>query len=73
VREAYAERFARHEEGLASLCRALGCGFTTHMTDQPAEQALLALYLGLAPGAGGGAGGPGAMPASSSGEALVSA
>lgn len=70
VREAYAERFARHEEGLASLCRALGCGFTTHMTDQPPEQALLALYLSLAPGVGGG---PGAMPAPSSGEALISA
>jgi uncharacterized protein (DUF58 family) len=73
VREAYAERFARHEEGLASLCRGLGCGFTTHMTDQPPEQALLALYLALAPGVGGGAGGSGAMPASSAGEALVSA
>ncbi len=52
VRAAYAERFAHHEEGLAALCQALGFGFSTHMTDQPPEQALLALYLALAPGAG---------------------
>ena len=58
VREAYAERFARHEEGLAALCQALGFGFATHLTDQPPEQALLALYLALAPDAGG----PGARP-----------
>ncbi len=53
VRAAYGERFARHEEGLAALCGALGFGFSTHLTDQPPEQALLALYLALAPGAGG--------------------
>jgi uncharacterized protein (DUF58 family) len=51
VRAAYAERFARHEDGLAALCQALGFGFSTHMTDQPPEQALLALYVALAPGA----------------------
>jgi uncharacterized protein (DUF58 family) len=50
VREAYAERFTRHQEGLVALCRALGFRFSTHMTDQPPEQALLALYLALAPG-----------------------
>ncbi|HUC19622.1 MAG TPA: DUF58 domain-containing protein [Acetobacteraceae bacterium] len=50
VREAYAERFTHHQDGLAALCRALGFRFSTHMTDQPPEQALLALYLALAPG-----------------------
>jgi len=49
VREAYAERFTRHQDGHAALCRALGFRFSTHMTDQPPEQALLALYLALAP------------------------
>ncbi|MDA8049375.1 MAG: DUF58 domain-containing protein [Rhodospirillales bacterium] len=52
VRAAYAERFARHEEGLAQICRGLGFGFATHMTDQPPETALLALYVTLAPDAG---------------------
>jgi uncharacterized protein (DUF58 family) len=49
VRAAYAERFARHEEGLAQLCRGLGFGFATHMTDQPPEAALLGLFVALAP------------------------
>jgi len=49
VRGAYAERFARHEEGLAQVCRDLGFRFATHLTDQPPEAALLALYVALAP------------------------
>lgn len=49
VRAAYAECFARHEGGLAQLCRGLGFGFATHATDQPPEAALLALYVALAP------------------------
>ncbi len=49
LRSAYAERFARHEEGLAQACRSLGFSFATHATDQPPETALLALYVALAP------------------------
>lgn len=49
IRAAYAERFARHQEGLAQLCRGLGFGFATHATDQPPETALLSLYVSLAP------------------------
>lgn len=49
VRAAYAERFARHQEGLAQLCRGLGFGFATHSTEQPPEAALLSLYVALAP------------------------
>lgn len=49
VRETYAERFARHQAGLAQLCRGLGFGFATHDTDQPPEAALLGLYVALAP------------------------
>ncbi len=65
VREAYAERFARHQEGLAALCGALGFGFATHMTDLPPEQALLSLYLALAPTLSP-AGSPAGLPAAAS-------
>jgi len=49
VRGAYAERFTRHQEGLAHICRGLGFSFATHVTDRPPETALLALYVALAP------------------------
>jgi uncharacterized protein (DUF58 family) len=49
VREAYAERLAAQQDGLASICRAAGWGFSTHRTDHPPEAALLALYAALSP------------------------
>jgi len=49
VRDAYAERLARHREGLAAICAAAGWGFSTHRTDHPAEPTLLALWRALAP------------------------
>ena len=49
VREAYAERLARQQEGLAGICAAAGWGFAVHRTDHPPEAALLALYLALTP------------------------
>ncbi|MGH7120849.1 MAG: DUF58 domain-containing protein [Acetobacteraceae bacterium] len=48
LRGAYAERFARHLDGLAQICRGLGFSFASHATDQPPETALLALYVTLA-------------------------
>ncbi|MBU8536321.1 DUF58 domain-containing protein [Roseomonas tokyonensis] len=50
VRPVYAERLARHREGLAALAAAAGWTFGTHRTDQPPEAALLALHQRLAPG-----------------------
>jgi len=49
VREAYAQRLAAQQEGLAAICAAAGWGFATHRTDHPPEAALLALYLALTP------------------------
>jgi uncharacterized protein (DUF58 family) len=45
----YAERLARHQAQLASLCHAAGLGFSVHRTDHPASAALLSLYMALAP------------------------
>jgi uncharacterized protein (DUF58 family) len=49
VREGYAERLARHREGLRAIARGAGWGFATHRTDRPPSSALLALYAALAP------------------------
>jgi uncharacterized protein (DUF58 family) len=49
VREAYAERLAAQQQGLAAICSAAGWGFSVHRTDFPPEAALLALYAALSP------------------------
>jgi len=49
VREAYADRFQRHREGLQAIARAAGWSFGTHRTDRPPHLALLALHAALAP------------------------
>ena len=49
VREAYAERLAMQQEGLAGICAAAQWGFSVHRTDHPPEAALLALYTALSP------------------------
>jgi uncharacterized protein (DUF58 family) len=49
VREAYADRFKRHREGLQAIARAVGWSFGTHRTDRPPHLALLALHSALAP------------------------
>lgn len=53
VRPLYAERLARHRDGLAALARTAGWSFGIHRTDRPPHTALLALYAALAaqPGA----------------------
>lgn len=40
----YRDRLARHRDGVAALARQTGWTFGHHMTDRPAESALLALY-----------------------------
>jgi uncharacterized protein (DUF58 family) len=49
VREAYGERLAAQQAGLASICAAVGWGFSMHRTDHPPETALLGLYTALSP------------------------
>ena len=49
VRGLYAERLKQHRAGVAAIAAAAGWGFLTHRTDQPAPQALLALWQALAP------------------------
>jgi uncharacterized protein (DUF58 family) len=49
VREAYADRLARHREGLAAIARGAQWRFAIHRTDRPPQTALLALYAALAP------------------------
>lgn len=53
VRPFYAERLARHRDGLAAIARTAGWSFGMHRTDRPPHTALLALYAALAaqPGA----------------------
>lgn len=48
IREAYIERFLAHEAALKDMARAIGWSMTTHRTDQPAEPALLGLWVALA-------------------------
>ncbi len=52
VRDAYTQRLAEQQAGLAAICAAAGFGFSVHHTDHPPEAALLALYAALAPRAG---------------------
>lgn len=49
VREAYAQRLAAQQQGLAAIAAAAGWGFSVHRTDHPPEAALLALYTALSP------------------------
>jgi uncharacterized protein (DUF58 family) len=49
IRSLYAERLAAHREGLSTMARAAGWGFSTHRTDQPPHLALLSLWQALAP------------------------
>lgn len=48
LRDAYAERLARHRAGLNAIARAAGWNFATHRTDRAPHLALLALYTTLA-------------------------
>ncbi|MCF6220946.1 MAG: DUF58 domain-containing protein [Robiginitomaculum sp.] len=48
MRDKYLEKFAAHEEALAQTARRLGWTLVTHTTDQPAAQALSAMYQALA-------------------------
>jgi uncharacterized protein (DUF58 family) len=48
VRDVYAARLRAQQEGLTTIARAAGFGFSIHRTDQPPETALLALYTALA-------------------------
>jgi uncharacterized protein (DUF58 family) len=49
IRGLYAERLAAHRDGIATMARAAGWGFSTHRTDQPPHLALLSLWQALAP------------------------
>jgi len=53
IRREYATEWRRHGEKLAALARASGCDYIVHHTDQPAEEALLQLYLHLSEQGGG--------------------
>lgn len=48
VREEYVDRLAQHQDGLQDIARSIGWSFTSHMTDQTPEQALLSLYVRMA-------------------------
>lgn len=48
LRDAYVQRLAAHREGLRALLRGAGWSFGVHLTDKPAEAALLSLYTALA-------------------------
>jgi uncharacterized protein (DUF58 family) len=47
VREAYANRLAAQQQGLADLCSAAGFTFSIHHTDHPPETALQGLFTSL--------------------------
>jgi uncharacterized protein (DUF58 family) len=47
VRDEYAGRFRRHQDGLKAIAGAVGWGFAAHRTDRPPHLALLALYTAL--------------------------
>ncbi len=49
VRDAYAEKLAEQQAGLAAICRAAGLGLIMHRTDHAPTAALLALHAALAP------------------------
>jgi len=48
MRDQYLEKFQAHEDALAQTARRLGWTLITHTTDQPATQALSAMYQSLA-------------------------
>ncbi len=48
MRDQYLEKFKAHEDNLAQTARRLGWTLITHTTDQPATQALSAMYQSLA-------------------------
>ena len=48
LRDQYLEKFQAHEDALAQTTRRLGWTLITHTTDQPATQALSAMYQALA-------------------------
>ena len=47
IRGRYQGRLEAHREGLRDLARSVGWTFASHLCDQPAEPALLALYIAL--------------------------
>ena len=47
IREDYVKRFLAHEAALKDLARAIGWSMTTYRTDEPAEPALLRLWVVL--------------------------
>ncbi len=48
MRDKYLEKFVAHEDALAQTANRLGWTLITHTTDQPATQALSAMYQALA-------------------------
>lgn len=48
LRGEYSARFAAHRQALGDLLRAAGWSFAVHHTDQPAQAALLSLYVAMA-------------------------
>jgi len=50
AREDYAARIAVHIAALRDSCRAAGWLYRLHVTDQPAQAALLSLWMALADG-----------------------
>jgi len=48
MRDKYLEKFQAHEDALAQTAKRLGWTLITHTTDQPATQALSAMYQALA-------------------------
>jgi uncharacterized protein (DUF58 family) len=47
IRGRYQGRLEAHRQGLRDLARSVGWTFASHLCDQPAEPALLALYIAL--------------------------
>lgn len=52
IRQDYHGRLEDHWEGLSTIARHVGWGFSVHRTDRSPESALLSLYTALAPEAG---------------------
>jgi len=44
VRDAYRDRLAAHQDGLAAIARTAGWSFAIHRTDRSPEAALLGLW-----------------------------
>jgi uncharacterized protein (DUF58 family) len=44
LRDAYAEKLARHRDGLRDLCKRIGWSFSIHRTDEPPARTLLSLH-----------------------------